>query len=131
MLNNDLEAKILSSEGAQGMRGKLVVKYWPCAPNGKDDPEDDVLCDEPHELVGKKIWFRVEIDSASGIPTDLCKNCYVEYGLKTDPTVVFRTDVVNGLSTNPKFNYEKVHHIPKVTDWIIDYIDSSNVSGLL
>lgn len=62
MLNNDLDAKILSSEGAQGVRGNLLVKYWPCAEDGIGEADDDVMCDEPSELVGKEIWFRVEID---------------------------------------------------------------------
>lgn len=128
MLNNDLDAKILSSEGAQGVRGQCMVKYWPCAENGVDEPEDDVMCDEPHELVGKEIWFRVEIDYASNLPPELCKNVFVQYSLKHEPNVVFRTESCEGLSQNPKFNYSKVHHIPTVSDWIIDYIDSSNIA---
>jgi len=79
MLNNDLDAKILSSEGQQGVRGNLNIKYWPCASDGVGEAEDDVMVDEPKELVGKEIYFRVEIDSASNLPVELCKNVFVTY----------------------------------------------------
>ena len=79
MLNNDLDAKILSSEGAQGVRGNLMVKYWPCAADGVGEAEDDVMVDEPRELVGKEVFFRVEIDHATNLPAELCKNVFVTY----------------------------------------------------
>lgn len=89
MLNNDLEAKILSSEGVQGTRGNLKLEYWPTAPDGVGEPDDDMLCDEPSELVGKEIFFRVEIQSASGLPADLCKNVFVTYQFKHEPGVIY------------------------------------------
>lgn len=89
MLNNDLDAKILSSEGVQGTRGNLKLEYWPTAPDGVGEPEDDMLCDEPSELVGKEITFRVEIQSANGLPADLCKNVFVTYQFKHEPGVIY------------------------------------------
>lgn len=89
MLNNDLDAKILSSEGDKGVRGKLMVKYWPCAADGVGEPVDDVMCDEPHELVGKEVYFRVEIDTAHDLPADLCKNVFVRYAFKHEPGVIY------------------------------------------
>lgn len=68
MCENKLDAKILSSEGKNGVNGLISLSYAPCADNGIDEPEDDVFCDEPHELVGKAINFRLEIDNASGMP---------------------------------------------------------------
>lgn len=91
MLQNDLDAKILSSEGAQGTRGSLMIKYWPCAADGVGEAADDVMCDEPHELIGKEINFRVEIDHAKGLPEDLCKNVFVTYQFKHEPGVVYST----------------------------------------
>lgn len=32
------------------------------------------------------------------------------------------------MNQNPKFGYSKVHHIPCVTDYIIDYIDSGSIN---
>lgn len=128
MLNNDLDAKILSSEGAQGVRGNLLVKYWPCAEDGIGEAEDDVMCDEPSELVGKEIWFRVEIDQASNLPAELCKNVFVTYQFKHEPGIIYSTGEFEGQTPDPVFNYKKTHHIDLVTDYIIDYIDSGNVS---
>lgn len=96
MLNNELDAKILSSEGAQGVRGNLMVKYWPCAENGIDEPSDDVMVDEPSELVGKEVYFRVEIDGASNLPADLCKNVFVTYQFKHEPGLVYSTGEFEG-----------------------------------
>lgn len=129
MLPNELTSKILSSEGAQGQNGVLSVQYTPCAENGIDEPEDDVQCDEPHELVGKECWFRVEIENAKGLPADLCKDTYVTYSFKHEPNVLYKTETCEGQNQNPSFNYKKVHHIPTVTDYIIDYIDSGSVSS--
>ena len=129
MLPNELDSKILSSEGAQGQNGVLTVNYTPCAANGIDEPEDDVQCDEPHELVGKECYFRVEIDSAKNLPADLCQDTYVTYCFKHEPNVLYKTDVCSGMNQCPKFGYKKVHHIPCVTDYIIDYIDSGSVSS--
>ena len=56
-----------------------MIKYEPTAANGIDEPADDVMCDEPSELVGKEIYFRVEIEKASGLPADLCKNVFTTY----------------------------------------------------
>lgn len=110
------------------MRGNLMVKYWPCAENGVDEPEDDVMCDEPHELVGKEIYFRVEIDKATNLPADLCKNVFVRYQFKHEPGVIYQTEEFDGQNMNPVFNYQKVHYIDMVTDYIIDYIDSGNIA---
>jgi len=128
MLPNELDSKILSSEGAQGQNGILRVQYTPCAENGIDEPEDDVQCDEPHELVGKECWFRVEIDQAMNLPAELCQDTYVTYSFKHEPNVQYKTDSVPGMNQNPKYSYSKVHHIPSVTDYIIDYIDSGSIN---
>lgn len=85
------------------------------------------MCDEPHELVGKEVFFRVEIDRASNLPADLCKNVFVTYQFKHEPGVVYSTGEIQGQNPDPEFNYQHVHHIDLITDYIIDYIDSGNV----
>ncbi len=58
-LENELEAKILSSEGADGARGVLSISYWPCDASGNGEPDEDLLVEEPKELLGKEIHFRL------------------------------------------------------------------------
>jgi len=127
MLENELHARILSNEGVQGFNGMLNLKYWPCAKDGVSEPEDDVLCDEPEELVGKEVFFRVEIADAQDLPKDLCKNVFVTYQFKHEPGVIYSTGEMEGYNQAPKFNYQHVHHIDLVTDYIIDYITSGNI----
>jgi kinesin family member 13 len=81
LVENEVEAKILSSEGASGVRGVLSVKYFPTGDSGEGEPDEDLLPDEPQDLLGKSISFRVEIDNAKELPNDLCKNVFVKYGL--------------------------------------------------
>lgn len=127
MCENKLEAKILSSEGKNGVNGLINLSYAPCAENGIDEPEDDVFCDEPHELVGKTINFRLEIENASGLPMELCKNSYVTYGYKYEPDTLYSTEKCDGLNQTPNWKYSKVHTIDCVSDYIVDYFQSSNI----
>jgi len=130
-LENKLDCKILSSEGAAGSRGQMMVSYWPVSEDG-GEPGDEVLVEEdPKELLGKEIWFRVEIEGAKGLPKDLCKNTFVTYQMKHEAGVVFSTDESKGQNMNPVFNYKHTHHVEMVTDYILDYFDQGNVSKLL
>jgi len=79
----------------------MMVSYWPVGENG-GEPSDDVLVEEdPKELLGKSIWFRVEIDGAKGLPKDLCKNTFVTYQMKHEAGVVFSTEERKGQDMNP------------------------------
>jgi len=78
-IENELNALIFSSEGQEGSRGELSIKYFPCDAEGDGEPSDDVIVEEPEEIMGKEIHFRVEIESARDLPNDLCKNVFVTY----------------------------------------------------
>lgn len=62
------------------------------------------------------------------MPADLCQDTYVTYSFKHEPNVLYKTDSVPGMNQNPKYSYNKIHHIPTVTDYIIDYIDSGSIN---
>ena len=79
-------------------------------------------------MVGKDIYFRIEISHASGLPADLCKNVFVTYSFKHEQNTVYSTEESKGVSTVPQFNYKKVHVFEKATSYIIDYIESGDVS---
>lgn len=98
VLDTKVTAKIFSSEGAQGTRGTIDVSYRPCAEDGVGEVEDDVMCDEPEELVGKQLDFVVMIDKCNGLPSELCKNVFVEYRLKHEPEIVYRTETCAGMN---------------------------------
>lgn len=50
LIENEMESKILSSEGNSGVRGILSVKYFPTDETGEADPDEDSLPDEPEDL---------------------------------------------------------------------------------
>jgi len=83
MLEHELSAKIFNAEGSKGVRGFLNVRYAPCDKNGSTEDLDDELCiDEPEELLGRDIHFKVQVHSCKELPLDLCKNVYVTYKMK-------------------------------------------------
>lgn len=50
LIENEMDSKILSSEGNSGVRGVLSVKYFPTDEAGTGDPDEDDLPEEPEEL---------------------------------------------------------------------------------
>lgn len=122
LVENQLEAKILSSEGSQGMRGHLNVSYYPTNETGEGEPDEDLLPDEPEDLIGKSINFRIEIEKAKDLPKDLCKNSFVTYGLNFDKQRTYQTEEFNGKSQNPFFGFKKQHHIDAVTQSVLRYL---------
>ena len=96
LVENEIEAKILSSEGNSGVRGQLAVKYFPTDDTGEGEPDEDLLPDEPEDLLGKAISFRLEIEKAKELPKDLCKNVFVSYGLNFDKSRTYQTDEIDG-----------------------------------
>lgn len=122
LVENEIEAKILSSEGSSGVRGHLSVKYFPTDETGEGEPEEDLLPEEPEDLLGKAIAFRVEIEKAKDLPKDLCKNVFVSYNLHFDRNRTYQTDECNQRTQNPMFNFKRVHHIDAVTPSILRYL---------
>jgi hypothetical protein len=80
-IENELHAKILSSEGKAGTRGMIKLSFTPCDKEGDpDNIDDDLLVEEdPKELLGKEICFQVNIGEASDLPKELCKDVFVTY----------------------------------------------------
>lgn len=122
LVDNELDAKILSSEGSSGVRGNLKVRYCPTDDTGEGEPDEDLLPEEPEDLLGKAITFKVEIDGAKELPKDLCKNVFVSYGLNFDKSRSYQTEEVEGKSQNPSFNFTKLHHVDSVTPSILRYL---------
>lgn len=131
MMDNELKAKILSSEGTEGQRGELTIKYWPCNAAGEDldennDADMELMVDDPKDLCGKEINFRVEIEKAEGLPSTLCKNTFVTYQFKHEPGVIYQTPECDD-GSNPVFDYKKVHNVDMMTDYILEYFENGNI----
>ena len=125
-LDNEADQFIfnLSSASAsdEGMVGKLKVRYAPCDPSGDEENiEDDLLVEQPEELLGKEMYFKVVITSAAGLPIDLCKNTFVQYKLRYETGLKHQTEIVEGKTPNPVYQYEKIHRIDQINDYILEY----------
>lgn len=51
----------------------------PCDEDGNEELDEDLLPDEPEELLENEIYFKVKIDHLSDLPDDFCSNVYCEY----------------------------------------------------
>jgi len=49
-------------------------------------------------MMGKEIFFRVEIDSAKDLPLDLSMNVFVTYQFKHEPNQIYSTNEHDGFS---------------------------------
>ena len=88
-----------------GECGNLKCSYWPCDMGGDGEPADELLVDDPTELLNKEIFFKVKIDKAMNLPNDLCKNVFVTYIFKHEPEIVYRGPESEGKNPNPVFNF--------------------------
>lgn len=49
LVENEMEAKILSSEGSSGVRGQLSVKYFPTDASGQAEIDEEDLPEDPDD----------------------------------------------------------------------------------
>lgn len=115
---------------AGGVAGQLDCSYVPCTIDGGEELDDDLIVDEPAELLNKEIFFRVEVNKCSNLPADTCKDVFVTYIFKHEPEAIYKVPAFDGKTPNPQFGYKKVHRIDMITDYILDYFNTGNVSHI-
>lgn len=64
MVESDEQIAIVDFQGQE--RGQIKVGLYPCTPQGKEITGDFV--DNPEDLVGKNLSFKVKINEAVGLP---------------------------------------------------------------
>ena len=127
LFDSEAELKLLSSEGHSGARGKLKVRYEPTDQSGEKPPNEDDAPDEPEDMLGKPIDFKVIIENASELPGDLCKNVFCEYGLYFEKDKRYRTKEFEGKSMGPVFAHSEQHSIEVVTEGILSYLVNDSI----
>ena len=77
--------------------GKLDVNIIPIGPEGQSMEEmpDELIPEEPEELLGQRIDYVVQINKALDLPSNFCRDAYVEYCLFLSEEK-HKTDVVKG-----------------------------------
>lgn len=94
----------------------------PCNPDGTTGDELELIPDEPSDLIDQRIDFQVEIENATDLPEDLCRDVYVEYQFYLDQTK-HKTEVFKGKNRNPQFNFKHKHTVEIVTKMLVDYLE--------
>eukprot|EP00826_Nyctotherus_ovalis_P001442 TRINITY_DN10226_c0_g2_i4.p1 TRINITY_DN10226_c0_g2~~TRINITY_DN10226_c0_g2_i4.p1 ORF type:complete len:833 (+),score=293.22 TRINITY_DN10226_c0_g2_i4:139-2637(+) len=118
---NEAKMKLLSS--AARVTGELKAGFTPTDATGKNEPEE--APDDPSELEGKPIYFKLQIKEVT--LNNKYKDVFCEYKLPF-PTEVFTTEHIAGPTTNPKFNYEHFHSYDAADRELLDFLSESAIS---
>ncbi|PAV57014.1 hypothetical protein WR25_26093 [Diploscapter pachys] len=100
--------------------GQLSVTLSPCSGSGKEIHGEYV--EDPRQLVGKSLAFKVRIIAAVGLPRRILKSCckYHFFGSKE-----ISTSTVTGNS--PSYAHEKLFTYKNVSKELVNYLQSSNL----
>ena len=82
MLESEQECGIISTSvgsNKSGNNGKLDVSYWPCTATGDLELPEELEVETPEELLGKEIFFRLDINGCKNLPMELSKDVYITY----------------------------------------------------
>jgi len=105
----DLDRDLVGAFGPRPV-GSLKIRIRQCDETGEGNPPADMNVQNPNQLLGKRMWFRVEVISAKNVPPEFNKDLFVTYNFKFDP-IIYATDEIKGFECNPFFSYSKTHCI--------------------
>lgn len=104
------------------MFGKLNVNVIPVDPSGSEDLPDEMIPDEPEDLIGaERIDYVVKIEQAVELPSNFCRDTFVEYQLFLSDEK-FRTQTVRGSNRNPLYNYQRQHTQEWISEGFVKYL---------
>lgn len=122
MLDNVTDCKIMNTN-YQGECGTLNCGVIPTDVSGQaDECPEELIVDEPHELIGKSIDLNIVVKSAANLPEHLCKDVYVKYTWYLD-NQSYQTDPINQTNKNPSFVHKNHITIDCVTEDLLKYFE--------
>ena len=124
LMNNPTTSSIINPNG--NCMGTLVSDIIPVDDDGN---VFDEIPDDPMELIGQPLNFRVFIKEAKDLPENFCKEVYVEYTSFFD-NVANKTKICLEKSKNPVFEEYFEHRIEYLTKDDIDLILRDKVNYL-
>uniref|UniRef100_A0A914E3H6 Uncharacterized protein n=1 Tax=Acrobeloides nanus TaxID=290746 RepID=A0A914E3H6_9BILA len=119
MIELDEQFPILDFHGTE--IGQLSVSLLPCNPSGKEILGEFV--ENPNEIVGKNLGFKVKILNGMGLPRRIEKS-WCKYRFFDQPEVT--TNQVSGF--NPAYGHDKVFVYRTVTKELVRYLKESSLS---
>ena len=134
LLDNPIDLTIVGDSGQVGM---LSVNLIPVNRDGEEIEEDDELFDEfvddPTQLLGSRLDFKVVIATAEFTREDLVEP-YVSYQLKVQDeetgelrTETFTSEKGSDNAASMDFKYSKQHTYSKVTQDVLEYLLQNNL----
>lgn len=99
-------------------------------PHDDEGIEFDEVPEQPSELIGQPLNFKVYIKEAHDLPENFCRNTQVEYTSFHD-NMPYKTKVVEGKTRNPIFEEYMEHHIEYLTKEDVEYLEKDKVSNPL
>ena len=119
LIDNPLIINLIGSNYEN--HGQLQVNMIPVDQEGNEDIAEDDLPDQPEDLLDRRIDFMVNITHAKDLPSNFCKDVFVEYQFYLEDKK-YHTSVVEGKNRNPEFNYRHQHTQSVVTENFLKYI---------
>ena len=123
MLNNPTACKIMNTNATSDL-GTLECDVQPTDETGDaDDCPEELMVEEPNELLGKRIDFNIMVKKANNLPEMLCKDTYVKYGWYLE-NGEYRTETIEGINRSPDFGYKHHMTVDCVTEDILKYFEN-------
>jgi len=116
LMNNPTTSTLISPNG--NTVGSIVYDIIPIDDEGNLHEE---IPDDPNELIGQPLNFKVHIKECKDLPEYFCRDVQVEYSSFYD-NVVNRTKPLNSKTKNPVFDEFFEHRIEYLTKDDIDYL---------
>lgn len=126
MIDNPYDV-VLIGQSDQEIVGNLDVNIIPTDETGWADPPDDMIPEEPEDLIEMRVDFVVIINKAINLPESFCTDVYVEYSIQGGE--IIQTPVIPGKHQTPVFDFRFHHTIMNVTPQILEYLQSDSVSS--
>ncbi|KAL3831683.1 hypothetical protein ACJMK2_023406 [Sinanodonta woodiana] len=104
-------------------QGHMEVEMVPCNEKGQALSEDDFV-DDPSELVGNPLHFKIKIKCLRGLPSNI-ETSFCKYKFYLDNKEII-TDEVSG-TINPNFDHEKLFSFKTVTNQLVDYLTDGSL----
>ncbi|KAL8576237.1 hypothetical protein ACOMHN_006160 [Nucella lapillus] len=104
-------------------KGHLQLEILPCDKQWKELTED-IYVEDPKDLAGKPLHFKIKILSARGLPANMKQTyCTFKFYVDDKPT---KTKAISD-TINPDYNFEKKCSYPSVTKELLGYLEESLV----
>jgi len=84
------------------------VNIIPVDADGNEEIDENDIPDSPEDLLNRRIDFVVSIERARDLPSNFCRDVFVEYQIYMEETK-YQTPVIEGKNRNPEFAFTRHH----------------------